>query len=225
MFDLRLDKYTLFYEDREFRSFYTHHSKRLKKTEILWSTNFEIVLQPDFLLGSCLVTQIPLVLIHIDGVSSLILQEWYIAEGQELYQPKSIFISWGNHLRNEDNLAGGKRESNPSFLALHSHSLLFVSGAGSLQDSLCLLALPTKPRMFLFRFIIECSSLMDFRPCVIRLFLYEDFWKMIFWLVLKLGISYQVIITWRILVSFRRFLEDYIFAEWNIWVSIILLLP
>jgi hypothetical protein len=27
---------------------------------------------------------------------------------------------------------------------------------------------------------------MDFRPYVIDLFLYEDLWKMIFWLVLKL---------------------------------------
>ncbi len=52
----------------------------------------------------------------------------------------------------------------------------------------------------MFKFIIECNSLMDFGPYVIDLFLYEDFWKMIFWL-------------------------DYIFAWWNIWVSIILLLP
>jgi hypothetical protein len=36
---------------------------------------------------------------------------------------------------------------------------------------------------------------MDFGPCVIGLFLYEDFGKMIFWLVLKLEINYQVIIT------------------------------
>ncbi len=45
---------------------------------------------------------------------------------------------------------------------------------------------------------------------------------MIFWLVLKLEISYRVIIFWRILVCFRGFFEDYIFAWWNIWVSIIL---
>jgi len=37
---------------------------------------------------------------------------------------------------------------------------------------------------------------------------------MIFWLVLKLEISYRVIISWRILVSFRGFFEDYIFAWW-----------
>jgi hypothetical protein len=49
-------------------------------------------------------------------------------------QPKSILISRGHHSRNEDNLAGGMRESKPSFLALHSHGLLFVSGAGSLHD-------------------------------------------------------------------------------------------
>jgi hypothetical protein len=30
-------------------------------------------------------------------------------------------------------------------------------------------------------------------------------WKMTFWLVLKLEISYRVIISWRILVSFRGF--------------------
>jgi hypothetical protein len=67
-----------------------------------------------------------------------------------------------------------------------------------------------------FRFIIEYySSLMDFGPWVIiGPFLYEDFRKMIFWLVLKLEISYYrvIIISWRILVSFRGFLEDYIFA-------------
>jgi hypothetical protein len=68
-----------------------------------------------------------------------------------------------------------------------------------------------------FRFIIECSSLRDFGPWVIGLFLYEDFWKMIFWLVLKLEINYRGIISWRILVSFRRFFEDYIFAWWNIF--------
>ncbi len=37
------------------------------------------------------------------------------------------------------------------------------------------------------------------------LFLYEDFWKTIFWLVLQLEIScYRVMISWRILASFRR---------------------
>jgi hypothetical protein len=35
---------------------------------------------------------------------------------------------------------------------------------------------------------------------------------MIFWLVLKLEISHRVIIYGRILVSFRGFLEGYIFA-------------
>jgi hypothetical protein len=54
-----------------------------------------------------------------------------------------------------------------------------------------------------FRFIGECSSTRDFVPWVkIGLFLYEDFWKMIFWLVLKLEISYRVIISWRILGFF-----------------------
>jgi hypothetical protein len=57
----------------------------------------------------------------------------------------------------------------------------------------------------MFRFIIEYSSLRDFGPCVIGLSLYEDFWKIIFWLVLKLEISYRVIISGMILVSFRGF--------------------
>jgi hypothetical protein len=35
---------------------------------------------------------------------------------------------------------------------------------------------------------------------------------MTFWLVLKIEISYRVVISGRILVSFRRFFEDYIFA-------------
>jgi hypothetical protein len=39
---------------------------------------------------------------------------------------------------------------------------------------------------------------------LIGLFLYEDFWKTIFWLVLKLEISYRIIISWRILASFSR---------------------
>jgi hypothetical protein len=47
---------------------------------------------------------------------------------------------------------------------------------------------------------------------------------MIFWLVLKLEISYRFMISWGVLVSFRGFFEDYIFAWPNIWVSIILLL-
>jgi hypothetical protein len=66
------------------------------------------------------------------------------------------------------------------------------------------------------RFLIEYSSLRDFGPYVIVLFLYKDFWKMILQLVLKLEISYRVIISWRILVSSRGC---------YIWVSIILLLP
>jgi hypothetical protein len=36
---------------------------------------------------------------------------------------------------------------------------------------------------------------------------------MIFWLMLKLEISYRVLISQRILVCFRGFFEDYIF-EW-----------
>jgi len=43
--------------------------------------------------------------------------------------------------------------------------------------------------------MIEYSSLMDFGPYIIGLFLYEDFSKIIFWLVMKLEISYRVIIS------------------------------
>jgi hypothetical protein len=46
-----------------------------------------------------------------------------------------------------------------------------------------------------FRFIIEYSSLRDFDPNVIGLFLNEDFGKMVFWFVSKLEISYRVIIS------------------------------
>ncbi len=41
---------------------------------------------------------------------------------------------------------------------------------------------------------------------------------MIFWLVLKLDISYRVIISWRMLVSLRGLFEHNNFACWNIWV-------
>jgi hypothetical protein len=82
-----------------------------------------------------------------------------------------------------------------------------------------------------FRFIIEYSSLRDFyrplpgnnRSIFIWGFLKDD----IFWLVLKLEISYNrvIIISWRFLVPFRGiFLKIYIFAWWNIWNFIILLL-
>ncbi len=54
-----------------------------------------------------------------------------------------------------------------------------------------------------FRFIIEYNSVRA--TCVIGLFWYEDFWKMIFWLGLKFEISYyRVIISWRILVFFLK---------------------
>ncbi len=49
----------------------------------------------------------------------------------------------------------------------------------------------------MFRFIIEYSSLRDFGPYIIELFLYEDFLKKIFWLVLKLKISYRVYDIWK----------------------------
>ncbi len=57
-----------------------------------------------------------------------------------------------------------------------------------------------------FRFIKEYSSLSNFGCYVIGLFLYEDVWKMVFWLVLKVEISYWVIISWR----FWFLLEDFL---------------
>jgi hypothetical protein len=94
--------------------------------------------------------------------------------------------------------------------------------------SLFWLCLP-RCKDFVLRFIIEYSSLRDFpaptRIIILGLFLYEDFWKMIFWLVLKLEISYRVIFSWRILdFLLEEFFEDYMLTWWNIWVSIILLL-
>jgi hypothetical protein len=66
-----------------------------------------------------------------------------------------------------------------------------------------------------FRFTIEYSSLRNFyRPLGNRSILIQGLLeKMIFRLVLKLEISYRVIIfLFWILDSFRRFFEDYIFA-------------
>ncbi len=66
-----------------------------------------------------------------------------------------------------------------------------------INKSLEFVGLAYQGKDIVFRLIIEYSSLRDFGPLVIiiGLFLYEDFWKMIFWLVLKLEISYRVIIS------------------------------
>jgi hypothetical protein len=62
-----------------------------------------------------------------------------------------------------------------------AHSFFFVALA------------PNKATILLvFRFIIEYSSLRDFGPWVIGLFLYEDFLKMIFWLVFRLVIYLEI---------------------------------
>jgi hypothetical protein len=58
----------------------------------------------------------------------------------------------------------------------------------SIVDGYCV-GLAYRGKDIVFRFIIEYSSLMDFGPYGIGLFWYEDFWKMTFWLVLKLEIS------------------------------------
>jgi hypothetical protein len=79
---------------------------------------------------------------------------------------------------------------------------------------------------FVFRFMIEYNSLMGFWPLGNRpIFIWGFSEGDTFWLVLKLETSYRVLISWRILVSFRGICDGYIFAWWNIWVSIILLLP
>jgi len=70
-------------------------------------------------------------------------------------------------------------------------------------QALFLLALPTKARILCWDSLH--SSLKDFCHKVVGLFLYEDFWNIIVWLVLKFKISYRVIISWMILVSFRGF--------------------
>jgi hypothetical protein len=101
-----------------------------------------------------------------------------------------------------------------------------------------LLALPTtKGKDIVFRFIIEYSSLRDFyRPLGNNnnnnrsIFIWGFFERWYnFWLVLKLEISYKVIIiSWRILVSFRGgffFWRVYFLHGGNIWISISLLLP
>jgi hypothetical protein len=61
-----------------------------------------------------------------------------------------------------------------------------------------LLLLLPRDKDIVFRFIIEYNSSRDFSPLhviIIGLFLYDDFWNMIFWLVLNLEISYRVIIS------------------------------
>jgi len=89
----------------------------------------------------------------------------------------------------------------------------------SFHNKNSLLALPTKQgKDIVLIFIIEYSSLRDFGPQVVGLFLYEDFWNMIFWLVLKLENSYRVnMISWRILVSFRGFFLKIIFLHGEIF--------
>jgi len=73
----------------------------------------------------------------------------------------------------------------------------------------------------MFRFIIEYNILTNLNPWVnFRSIFIWRFLKDDFWLVLKLEISSKVLISWRILVSFNRFFEGYIFAWWHIWVSI-----
>ncbi len=68
-----------------------------------------------------------------------------------------------------------------------------------------------------FKLIIKYSSLRDFGFLgkIIGLFLYEDSRTMIFWLVLKLD---RVILSWRILFSFRGF-------SWGLYFWVVKYLP
>jgi hypothetical protein len=102
-----------------------------------------------------------------------------------------------------------------------------VWGVHPQRFSFWFVGLAYKGKDIVFRFIIEYSTLMGFGPyVVVGQFLYEDFGKMIFSLVLILEISYRVMISsWRIWFFSEGFVEDYVFAWWNIWISIILLLP
>jgi len=72
--------------------------------------------------------------------------------------------------------------------------LLFYELCANLFFLHFVIGLAYQGKDIVFRFIIEYRrSLRDFSPYVIDLFLYEDFRKMMFWLVLKLEISYRVI--------------------------------
>ncbi len=73
-----------------------------------------------------------------------------------------------------------------------------------------------KCKDIVFGFIIEYSNLTNFDPHVVSLFLYEDFWKMIFWVVLKLAINDRVVIFWKSLVSFKGFFLKIIFLHGEI---------
>jgi len=84
-------------------------------------------------------------------------------------------------------------------LFINKHHILHIV----MNEPTTLIGLALVGKDIVFRSKIEYSSLRDFGPKVIGLFLYEDFQKMIFWLVLKLEISYRVIIFSRICVSFK----------------------
>jgi hypothetical protein len=94
---------------------------------------------------------------------------------------------------------GGVKEEWPDLCGPCVYSLSKFWTANVINDlnkSLEFVGLALVGKDIVFRLIIEYSSLRDFSPLVIiGLFLYEGFWKMIFWLVLKLEISYRVIIS------------------------------
>jgi len=91
------------------------------------------------------------------------------------------------------------------FTHTHTHTL-------SLSLSLSLVAWDLNVSFFLSS--LSLFSLLSFLPSGL----------MVFGLVLKPEISSRVTIAWRVLVSYRGFFEDYIFAWGNIWVSTIHLL-
>jgi len=64
------------------------------------------------------------------------------------------------------------------------------------MDQQFFVGLPYQGKDIVFRFIIEYSKLKGFWPLGnSSIFIYMIFGKMIFWLVLKLEISYRVIIS------------------------------
>jgi len=72
---------------------------------------------------------------------------------------------------------------------------MFVSINFLMCNIMSSIGLAYEGKDIVFRFMVEYHSFRGFGPHVIGLFLYEDFLKMRFWLVLKLEISYRVIIS------------------------------
>jgi hypothetical protein len=68
-----------------------------------------------------------------------------------------------------------KSENNDRYLFFSIFNFFFLV----IYITLCV-GIAYQGKDIVFRFIIEYSSLRDFGPKLLGLFLYEDFWKMIF---------------------------------------------